>query len=130
MKDKIQKAVFISFIEVIVYFLIIEISFFLISFFVVIKNDLSFGIGIYYFYFIIAFAYLLGNSVLLIWNKKIINGLILIVILLLVLLYWKEAFNIYPYKTLYVCLLFIVIYLNGLYFIKKRCLSKIDNDSG
>lgn len=125
MKDKIQKAIFISFIEVIAYFLIIEISLFLISFFVVMKNDLSFGIGIYYFYFIITFAYLLGNLVLLICNKKVINGLILILISLLVLFYWKEAFYIYPYKTLYVCLLFIVIYLNGLYFIHKKCLPKI-----
>lgn len=83
------------------------------------KPYISWGIGLYYSY--ILYALLLGISIFShnFKNKKIVL-IISILLFLIFIFYWKSAISYYPYRTLFVLLIGLIIYIvTNFYTLKK-----------
>jgi|GEM_PF-3241250 len=103
----LQKIIGLWVLSNIVYILMIQVCFYLFE--EKFGGDISWGISIHYSYF--AYAIMSFISVLFWYCKK--RAIILIGLILMYggfIFYWKDAFSVYPNRTLLVLVLAFIIY--------------------
>lgn len=73
------------------------------------KNDLSWGISLFYFNIVGLFIFTISNIIIVLIRKKSIRFLSLICSILIAIFYWSDSLLIHPYRTILILITFIMV---------------------
>lgn len=111
----------ISVFQSILFFVFVQLIFILYQNLAVnFQSDISWGVSIYYSYWIFLIICLISNVLTSLFKNP---RLILIIVFSLFILYWIAPSKIYPYRSAMILILAATLYISG-YYLKRKINNK------